>query len=39
MEYIADRSVRLYFRVIMATVWRVLRRIAGREGDTLQAPG
>jgi lipopolysaccharide/colanic/teichoic acid biosynthesis glycosyltransferase len=39
MEYIADRSVHLYLRVVMATVWRVLQRIVGREGGTLQAPG
>jgi lipopolysaccharide/colanic/teichoic acid biosynthesis glycosyltransferase len=31
MEYIADRSVRLYVRVILATIWRVLMRIARRE--------
>lgn len=31
MEYIADRSVRLYLRVLGATTWRVLRRIAGGE--------
>ena len=31
MEYIADRSVRLYIRVIMATVWRVVTRLARRE--------
>ncbi|MDP9188891.1 MAG: sugar transferase [Actinomycetota bacterium] len=29
MEYIADRSVRLYLRVLAGTGWRVLRRIAG----------
>ena len=28
LEYIADRSVFLYFRVLAATVWRVLRRTA-----------
>ena len=28
LEYIADRSVALYFRVLGATVWRVLRRTA-----------
>ena len=31
MEYIADRSVRLYLRVILATIWRVLGRIARRD--------
>ena len=31
MEYIADRSMRLYIRVILATVWRVLTRIVRRE--------
>ena len=31
MEYIADRSLRLYLRVIGATIWRVLTRIARRE--------
>ena len=31
MEYIADRSVRLYIRVILATIWRVLTRIVQRE--------
>ncbi len=31
MEYIADRSVRLYLRVILATIWRVLSRIARRD--------
>jgi lipopolysaccharide/colanic/teichoic acid biosynthesis glycosyltransferase len=31
MEYIADRSVSLYFRVILATIWRVLARVAQRE--------
>jgi lipopolysaccharide/colanic/teichoic acid biosynthesis glycosyltransferase len=29
MEYIADRSVRLYIRVLLATVWRVMVRMAG----------
>ncbi len=29
MEYIADRSVRLYLRVLAGTGWRMLRRIAG----------
>jgi lipopolysaccharide/colanic/teichoic acid biosynthesis glycosyltransferase len=28
LEYIADRSVRLYLRVVVATVWRVLRQSA-----------
>jgi lipopolysaccharide/colanic/teichoic acid biosynthesis glycosyltransferase len=36
MEYIADRSVRIYLRVIAATVWRMVRRIAG---DRRQAIG
>lgn len=31
MEYIADRSVRLYLRVLGVTTWRVLRRVAGGE--------
>jgi lipopolysaccharide/colanic/teichoic acid biosynthesis glycosyltransferase len=31
MEYIADRSVRLYLRVVAATVWRVLHRITRGE--------
>jgi lipopolysaccharide/colanic/teichoic acid biosynthesis glycosyltransferase len=31
MEYIADRSVNLYFRVILATIGRVLARVARRE--------
>ena len=31
MEYIADRSVRLYVRVILATIWRVLTRVARRQ--------
>ncbi len=26
LEYIADRSVRLYLRVVLATIWRVLRQ-------------
>jgi lipopolysaccharide/colanic/teichoic acid biosynthesis glycosyltransferase len=26
LEYIADRSVGLYLRVVLATAWRVLRR-------------
>jgi lipopolysaccharide/colanic/teichoic acid biosynthesis glycosyltransferase len=30
MEYIADRSVRLYLRVLAATAWRVVRRISGQ---------
>jgi lipopolysaccharide/colanic/teichoic acid biosynthesis glycosyltransferase len=34
MEYVADRSVPLYFRVILATVWRVLLRIARRDAGT-----
>jgi lipopolysaccharide/colanic/teichoic acid biosynthesis glycosyltransferase len=36
MEYIADRSVRLYIRVLLATVWRVLVRTlgGGREQPT-----
>jgi lipopolysaccharide/colanic/teichoic acid biosynthesis glycosyltransferase len=34
MEYIADRSVRLYLRVLIATVWRVLVRMAGRDQAT-----
>ena len=29
MEYIADRSVRLYVRVLLATVWKVLRQMGG----------
>jgi len=29
LEYIADRSVGLYLRVVAATVWRVLRQSAG----------
>jgi lipopolysaccharide/colanic/teichoic acid biosynthesis glycosyltransferase len=29
MEYIADRSVRLYIRVLLATAWRVMVRMAG----------
>ncbi len=32
MEYIADRSVRLYLRVLAATLWRVLHRITRGEG-------
>jgi len=28
LEYIADRSVTLYFRVMLATAWRILRRCA-----------
>ena len=31
MEYIADRSVRLYLRVLVATAWRVLGRLAARD--------
>jgi lipopolysaccharide/colanic/teichoic acid biosynthesis glycosyltransferase len=36
MEYIADRSVGLYIRVLLATVWRVLVRMTGggREART-----
>ena len=40
LEYIADRSVRLYLRVVLATAWRVLRQSASsvwdlaRRGDT-----
>jgi lipopolysaccharide/colanic/teichoic acid biosynthesis glycosyltransferase len=30
MEYIADRSVRLYVRVLLATAWKVLRQMGGR---------
>jgi lipopolysaccharide/colanic/teichoic acid biosynthesis glycosyltransferase len=33
MEYIADRSVRLYLRVLTATAWRVVVRILGRSRD------
>ena len=29
LEYIADRSVWLYLRLIVATAWRVLHRGAG----------
>ena len=29
LEYVADRSVRLYLRVVSATVWRVVRQSAG----------
>jgi lipopolysaccharide/colanic/teichoic acid biosynthesis glycosyltransferase len=29
LEYIADRSVQLYLRVVAATVWRILRQSAG----------
>jgi len=39
MEYIADRSVRLYFRVILATVWRVITRVVRREQPTQNAAG
>ena len=28
LEYIADRSVRLYLRVVMATAWRIMRQSA-----------
>jgi lipopolysaccharide/colanic/teichoic acid biosynthesis glycosyltransferase len=31
MEYIADRSVRLYLRVLVATAWRVLLRLTARD--------
>ena len=31
LEWIADRSVRLYLRVILATIWRVLSRVARRD--------
>jgi lipopolysaccharide/colanic/teichoic acid biosynthesis glycosyltransferase len=27
LEWIADRSVRLYLRVLVATAWRVLRQL------------
>ncbi|HMC06021.1 MAG TPA: sugar transferase [Solirubrobacterales bacterium] len=33
MEYIADRSVRLYLRVLTATAWRVTLRILAGRGD------
>jgi len=39
MEYIADRSVRLYLRVILATVWRVLLRVVRHEDTTPPTPG
>ena len=39
MEYIADRSVSLYLRVILATVWRVLLRIVRHEDATSPRPG
>jgi lipopolysaccharide/colanic/teichoic acid biosynthesis glycosyltransferase len=39
MEYIADRSVRLYFRVIMATIGRVTMRIVRPEDASQQGPG
>ena len=32
LEYIADRSVLLYLRVLLATVWRILSRIGGGVG-------
>jgi lipopolysaccharide/colanic/teichoic acid biosynthesis glycosyltransferase len=39
MEYIADRSVRLYLRVILTTIGRVLARIARREETSPAAGG
>jgi lipopolysaccharide/colanic/teichoic acid biosynthesis glycosyltransferase len=39
MEYIADRSVRLYFRVIMATIGRVTMRIVRPEDASQRGPG
>jgi lipopolysaccharide/colanic/teichoic acid biosynthesis glycosyltransferase len=39
MEYIADRSVRLYFRVILATVWRIITRVVSREQPIRNPPG
>ena len=38
MEYIADRSMRLYLRVILATVWRVLLRVVRHEAATPPTP-
>ena len=38
LEYIADRSVRLYLRVVAATVWRVLRQSAAAVWGLARAP-
>lgn len=37
LEYIADRSVRLYLRVVLATVWRVLRQSASAVWSLVRA--
>jgi lipopolysaccharide/colanic/teichoic acid biosynthesis glycosyltransferase len=37
-EYIADRSLRLYLRVVVATAWRVARRLARGVRALLRAP-
>lgn len=36
LEYIADRSVRLYLFVVLATVWRILRRAIAPLGNLLR---
>jgi lipopolysaccharide/colanic/teichoic acid biosynthesis glycosyltransferase len=38
LEYIADRSVGLYLRVVAATVWRVLRQSAGAVWGLVRGP-
>lgn len=36
LEYLADRSLRLYLRVVAATAWRIARRTAGGLGAMLR---
>ena len=36
LEYIADRSVRLYFFVVFATIWRIVRRAFAPVGNLLR---
>jgi lipopolysaccharide/colanic/teichoic acid biosynthesis glycosyltransferase len=39
LEYVADRSVGLYLRVVLATAWRVVRQSAAALWDLIRRPG
>jgi lipopolysaccharide/colanic/teichoic acid biosynthesis glycosyltransferase len=39
LEWIADRSIRLYFRTLATTAWRVLRQLVTRRAEHPRDPG
>jgi lipopolysaccharide/colanic/teichoic acid biosynthesis glycosyltransferase len=39
LEYVADRSVGLYLRVVLATAWRVVRQSVTALWDLIRRPG